>query len=57
MNEQCHQELQQANNMDDVFAIVAKYYDLNSAKLTFVTRLTVISGIKTAIKLTNAKEK
>lgn len=57
MNEQCHQELQQANNMDDVFAIVAKYYDLNSAKLTFVTRLTVISGIKTAIKLTGAKEK
>jgi hypothetical protein len=57
MNDQCKSELERANNMAEVFAIVQKYYDLNTAQLTFVTRLTVISGIKTAIKLTGAQEK
>lgn len=57
MNKECEKELQSAGNMQDVFNTVAKYYDLSSAGLTFVTRLTVISGIKTAIKLTGAKEK
>lgn len=57
MNKQCETELLTAQTMQDVFNIIAKYYDLQTAPLTFVTRLTVISGIKTAIKLTSPKEK
>lgn len=57
MNEACKKELQEVDNMEEVFTIIQKYYDLSTAKLSFVTRLTVISGINTAIKITNPKEK
>jgi len=50
-------ELDQAQNIDDIFNTVEKYYNTKETPLTFVTRLTVISGIKTAIKLTNAKQR
>lgn len=50
-------ELDQAKNIDDIFNTVEKYYNTKETPLTFVTRLTVISGIKTAIKLTNAKQR
>ena len=57
MKQACEKELQSAETMADVFSIVSRYYNLNSAQLTFVTRLTVIAGIKTAIKLTKPTEK
>jgi len=50
-------ELDQAQNINDIFNTVEKYYNTKETPLTFVTRLTVISGIKTAIKLTNAKQR
>lgn len=57
MNEACKKELNEATNMADVFRILEKHYQLDTAKLTFVTRLAVISGINSAIKMTNPQEK
>lgn len=57
MKEACKTELETAGSMQEVFDILGKYYDLQATKLNFTTRVMVMAGIKTAIKVTNAKEK
>jgi hypothetical protein len=57
MNQQCKSELEKAETMQEVFDIVKKYYDLPATKLNFTTRVMVVAGIKTAIRVTNAPEK
>ena len=57
MKAEAKKELENAETMQDVFNTILKYYDLKATKLNFTTRVLVVAGINTAIRVTNAKEK
>jgi len=50
-------ELDQAKTLGEVLKIVVKYYDVESCKISPITKGTIIYGLNTAVKITNCKMK
>lgn len=49
-------ELKNAKTMNEIFVICSKYYDLD-APLGVASKIIVVNGVKSAIKVINAKPK
>jgi hypothetical protein len=51
-----NKELKEAQSMNEIFAVLNKYYDLDS-KLGAMSKGAVLLGLQKAIQVTNTKEK